>query len=58
VLSFSATLRDDNTFRVFENRVPKRELEFKSEEVTGSWRKFNNEEFHNLSLFPSIQEAI
>jgi hypothetical protein len=43
--------------RVFENRVlrifgPKRD------ELTGSWRKLHNEEFHNLHSSPSIIRMI
>jgi hypothetical protein len=33
---------------VYENRVLERILEPKGEEVTGNWRKLNNEELHNL----------
>jgi hypothetical protein len=34
--------------RVFENRVLRRASRPKREEVTGGWRKFYNEELHNL----------
>jgi hypothetical protein len=33
--------------RVFENRVLRRIFGLKSEEVTGGWRKLQNEELHN-----------
>jgi hypothetical protein len=38
--------------RVFENRVLRRIFGPKRDEVTGDWRKLNNEEFDNLYPFP------
>jgi hypothetical protein len=35
------------TLRVFENRVLRRIFRPKRDEVTGGWRKLNNEELHN-----------
>jgi hypothetical protein len=35
-------------YRMFENRVLNKIFELKSEEVTGSWRRLHNEEFHFL----------
>jgi hypothetical protein len=37
---------------VFENRVPRRIFGPKRGEVTGGWRKLDNEELHNLYSSP------
>jgi hypothetical protein len=42
----SATLREENRLRVFENRVLRRILGPKWEEVAGGWRRLLNEELH------------
>jgi hypothetical protein len=39
---------------VFENRVLRRILGPKRDEVTGEWRKLQNEELRNLYLSPDI----
>jgi hypothetical protein len=39
---------------VFENRVLRRIFGPKRDEVTGGWRKLQNEELHNLYSSPSI----
>jgi hypothetical protein len=38
---------------VFENRVLRRILRPKRDEVTGAWKKLHNEEFHNFYSSPS-----
>jgi hypothetical protein len=40
--------------RVFENRVLRRLLELKRDEMIGGWRKLHNEELHNMYSSPSI----
>jgi len=40
----SLTLREERRLRVFENRVLRRVFGPKRDEVTGEWRKLNNEE--------------
>jgi hypothetical protein len=40
--------------RVVENRVLRRIFGPKRDEVTGGWRKLNNEELQNLYTSPSI----
>jgi hypothetical protein len=40
--------------RVFENRVLRRILGLKTDEVTGGWRNQHNEELHNLYSSPNI----
>jgi hypothetical protein len=47
------TLREEHRLRVFENRVLRRIFGPKSDEVTGGWRKLDNEELHNLYSSPS-----
>jgi hypothetical protein len=47
---WSLTLREEHGLRVFENGVPRRILGLRRDEVTGGWRKLQNEELHNLYL--------
>jgi hypothetical protein len=44
--------------RVFENRVLRRIVGPKRDEVMGEWRKLHNEEFHDLYSSPSIIRII
>jgi hypothetical protein len=41
---------------VFENRVLRRIFGPKRDEVTGEWRKLNNEELHILYSSPNIRQ--
>jgi hypothetical protein len=43
---------------VFENRILRRIFVRKRDEVTGEWRKFHNEELHNLYSSPDIIRQI
>jgi hypothetical protein len=43
---------------VFENRVLRRIFGSKRNEVTGGWRKLNNDKLHNLYSSPSIIRMI
>jgi hypothetical protein len=43
---------------VFENRVLRRIFGPKRDEVTGDWRKLNNEELYNLYSSPNIIRMI
>jgi hypothetical protein len=43
---------------VFENRVLRRIFGPKRDEVTGGWRKLQNEELHNLNYSTSIIRMI
>jgi hypothetical protein len=43
---------------VFENRVLRRIIEPKGDEVTGEWRKLHNQELHDLYSLPSITRMI
>jgi hypothetical protein len=52
--TWSLTLREEHGLSVFENRVLRRILGPKRDEVTGEWRKLHNEELHNLYSSPDI----
>jgi hypothetical protein len=56
--TWSLTLREEQSMRVFENRVLRRIFGPKRYEVTGVWRKLHNEELHNLYSSPSIIRMI
>jgi hypothetical protein len=43
---------------VFENKVLRRIFELKRDEVIGGWRKWHNEELHNVYCSPSIIRII
>jgi hypothetical protein len=47
-LSLSHTLKEEQKLRMYQNRVLRRILGPKREEVAGGWRRLNNEELHNL----------
>jgi hypothetical protein len=42
----------------FENRVPRKILEPKRDEVTRDWRKLHNEELHKLYSSPNIIRGV
>jgi hypothetical protein len=52
--SWSLTLREERTLRVFENRVPRRIFGLKRNKVMEGWRKLHNEKFHYLYSSPNI----
>jgi hypothetical protein len=54
----SLTLREKHRLRVFENRVLKGMFGPKKDELTGGWRKLQNEEFRNFYPSPSIIRVI
>jgi hypothetical protein len=47
-------LREERSLRVFENRVLRRIFGPKRDEVTGEWRKLQNEELNYLYSSPAI----
>jgi hypothetical protein len=51
-------LREECRLRVFENRVLRRIFGPKRDEVTGEWRKINNEELTDLYCSPTIVRLI
>jgi hypothetical protein len=56
--TWSLALREEDTLRVFENRMLRRIFEPKRDEVTEGWRKLHNEELHNLYSSSSIIRMI
>jgi hypothetical protein len=50
--TWSLTFRGDHRLRVFENRVLRRICGPNMDEVTGEWRKLQNEEPDNLYSCP------
>jgi hypothetical protein len=48
------TLKKQRRLKVFENRVLRRIFGPKRDEVTGEWRKLNNEELIDLCCLPAI----
>jgi PAS domain-containing protein len=56
--TWSLTLREEHRLRVFENRALRRIFGPKRDEVTGEWRKLNNQELHDLYSSPSIIRRI
>jgi hypothetical protein len=56
--TWSLTLREERRLRVFENRVPKRLFGPKRTEVTGEWRKLQNEGHNDLYALPNIIRVI
>jgi len=52
------TLREERKLRVFENRTLRRILVPRRSEVTGEWRRLNNEELNNLNSSPNIVRVI
>jgi hypothetical protein len=49
--TWSLTLREEHRLKMFENRVQRKILGPKRDEVTESCRKLHNEELHNFVLF-------
>jgi hypothetical protein len=56
--TWSLTLKEEHRLRVFENRVLRRILFPKRDEVTGEWRKLHNEELRDLYSLSSIIKMI
>ena len=56
--TWSLTLGEERRLRVFENRVLRRILEPKRDEVTGEWRKLHNEELRDQYCSPNIVRVI
>jgi hypothetical protein len=56
--TWSFTLREEHRLRVFENRVLRRLIVPKWDEVTGELRKLHNKELHILYSSPNIIRQI
>jgi hypothetical protein len=56
--TWTLTLREERRLRVFENRLLRRVFGSKRDEVTGEWRKLNNEELNDLYYLPNIVQVV
>jgi hypothetical protein len=56
--TWSLTLKEEHSLRVFENRVLRRISGPRRDEVTGGWTKSHNEELHILYSSPNIIRQI
>ena len=56
--TWSLTLREERTLRVFENRVLRTVFGPKRDEVTGEWRKLHKEEFRDLYSLPTVVRVV
>jgi hypothetical protein len=56
--TWSLTIREEHRLRVFENRMLRRNLDPKRDEVIGGCRKVHNEELHNLNSSPGMIRII
>jgi len=56
--TWSLTLREERSLRVFENRVLRGIFGTKRDLVTGEWRQLHNEELYDLYCSPNIVRMI
>jgi hypothetical protein len=56
--TWSLTLREEQSLRVFENRVLKRIFGPKRDKMTGDWRRLHNRELNDLYSSPHIVRVI
>jgi len=56
--TWSLTVREERTLRVFENKVLRRLFGPKRDEVTGEWRKLHNEKLNDFYSSPKIVRVI
>jgi hypothetical protein len=53
-VTWSVTLREEHTSRVFEKRLLGRIIGQKRDKAVGGCRRLHNEEFHNLYTSPKV----
>jgi hypothetical protein len=56
--TWSLTLREKRSLRMFENRVLRRVFGPTRDEATGEWRKLYNEELNDLYPLPNIMRVV
>jgi hypothetical protein len=56
--TWSLTLREERKLRVFENSVLRRLLGPRGDEVTGEWRRLDNNDVYTLYSSPNIIPVI
>jgi hypothetical protein len=56
--TWSLSLREERSLKVFENRVLRRVFRPKRHEVTGECRKLHNEELNDLFSLPNIVRVV
>jgi len=56
--TWSLTLREEPTLKVFDNRVLRKIFGSKRNEVTEEWRKLHNEELNDLYCSLNIVQVI
>ena len=52
--TWSVALREKHRMRVFDNRVLRKILGPKRDEVTREWRRLHNEEINDLYCLPNV----
>jgi hypothetical protein len=57
-VTWSLTLREEHSLRVFENRVLRRIFGPRRGEMVVGWKKLHNKELHNLCGSSSINKII
>jgi hypothetical protein len=58
VVHVSVTLREKRRLRLFENRVLRRYLGIRRDEVIGEWRKLHNEDLIDMDSSPDNVRVI